>query len=276
MTYDENYKPYSYLIGWSKLNKWYYGIEFGVTKKVTPDNLWKSYFTSSKEVKKLRKEYGEPDIIQVRKVFDNPNLTIDEKLKRTLLWETKVLKRLNVLKDEKWLNGSVIGGIDGRFIFEIRVKNRTTNKGKKFPNRKPNSYTEESYERICKPKSEEHRQKMKVPKSEEHKEKLRKPKSEEHRQKLRKPKSVKRGPYTEEELKKFIGLKYWTNGLEEVKSKECPDGWWNGRKNSIKQSISKTKSTIIEYNGQTYFGYKELYRMTGITKYYYQKNYKVI
>jgi hypothetical protein len=93
------YIPYTYLIGWTHLNKYYYGVRYA--KKCNPSDLWISYFTSSKNVKQLRKEEGEPDVIQVRKLFVNPQ--------SALLWEHKVLKRLNSVKDPKWLNQSNAG-----------------------------------------------------------------------------------------------------------------------------------------------------------------------
>lgn len=91
------YIPYTYLIGWSNHNKWYYGAEYGsVVKIANPSNLWNTYFTSSSEVKKFREEYGEPDVIEVRRTF------ITEKDCRE--WEDKVLTKLNVIRSEKWLN----------------------------------------------------------------------------------------------------------------------------------------------------------------------------
>lgn len=88
------YKPYTYLIGWSKYNIWYYGARWA--KKCDPCDLWTTYFTSSKEVKKYRELYGEPDVVEVRKTF-----TIREEAR---IWEEKVQRRLNVIKDDKWLN----------------------------------------------------------------------------------------------------------------------------------------------------------------------------
>lgn len=94
------YIPYTYLIGWSWLNKWYYGAEYKNNKwnhkKANPSNLWTSYFTSSDQVQKCRNFYGEPDVIMVRKIFEN------EKICRE--WEHKVLDRLNVKIKDKWLN----------------------------------------------------------------------------------------------------------------------------------------------------------------------------
>lgn len=93
----KEYKPYCYLLGWSILNKWYYGSEFGFrTKIANPTNLWSTYFTSSKHVKEFVKIYGEPDIIQIRKIF-----TTD---KETISWEYRVLRKLKVRNNNKWLN----------------------------------------------------------------------------------------------------------------------------------------------------------------------------
>jgi hypothetical protein len=88
------HNPYTYLIGWSQLNKFYYGVRFA--KGCRPDDLWNSYFTSSKHVEKLRHEVGEPDIIQVRKTFADGEAALS--------WEHKVLQRMCVVKDERFLN----------------------------------------------------------------------------------------------------------------------------------------------------------------------------
>ena len=86
--------PFTYLVGWSSINRFYYGVRYG--KKSTPDTLWTTYFTSSKDVKEHREKFGEPDVIQVRKRFESP-----EKARR---WEFKVLRRLKAASSVKWLN----------------------------------------------------------------------------------------------------------------------------------------------------------------------------
>lgn len=90
---------YTYLVGWSKFNKYYYGARWA--EKCSPDDLWVTYFTSSKHVKKFRKDHGEPDIIQVRKVFSN--------IEECRSYENKVLKKLDVLNQDKWLNKNING-----------------------------------------------------------------------------------------------------------------------------------------------------------------------
>lgn len=88
---------YTYRLFWSVNNISYYGVRYA--KNCHPDDLWKTYFTSSKFVKSQVNLYGDPDIIQIRKTFGNNSLKAKQ-------WEEKVLKRLNVLHNNKWLNQS--------------------------------------------------------------------------------------------------------------------------------------------------------------------------
>ena len=100
----KSYTPYCYLLGWSKLNKYYYGVRHA--KKFYciydtgchPDDLLTSYPTSSKEVKYYRETYGEPDVVSIRKTFIDRDSAIR--------WEAKVLKRLDVIHSKVWLNES--------------------------------------------------------------------------------------------------------------------------------------------------------------------------
>jgi hypothetical protein len=92
---------YTYVVGWTKLNKFYYGVRFA--KNCHPNDFWKNYFTSSKLVKNYRETYGEPDHIQIRKTFNDIDSAIH--------WEQKVLKRLNVLQSDKWLNQNIGGAV---------------------------------------------------------------------------------------------------------------------------------------------------------------------
>lgn len=102
----KNYVPYTYLIGWSSHQVYYYGTEYGSNTKVAnPNNLWKTYFTSSKRVASFREKYGEPDIIQVRKTFERKEEAVN--------WEHKVLKRLKVKTNPMFLNCT---SGDGNFV----------------------------------------------------------------------------------------------------------------------------------------------------------------
>lgn len=86
--------PYTYLVGWTEYNKWYYGVRYA--KNCHPSDLWKPYKTSSKYVKRFYNKHGDPDVIQIRKTFLSAKDAID--------WEQKVLRRLDVEKNSKFLN----------------------------------------------------------------------------------------------------------------------------------------------------------------------------
>lgn len=89
---------YTYLLGWSKLDSWYYGCRW--SENCDPSDLWVIYKTSSKHVKNFTKEHGDPDIIQVRKIFGDDVIGVQ-------LYEHKVLKRMKVDTDIRWINRGV-------------------------------------------------------------------------------------------------------------------------------------------------------------------------
>lgn len=92
--------PYTYLIGWRELNKWYYGVKFA--KNCHPDQFWVSYHTSSQDIKVLREQFGEPDVVEIRKVFETRRNTDTSDDAR--LWEHKVLRRIRAVKKKEWIN----------------------------------------------------------------------------------------------------------------------------------------------------------------------------
>lgn len=87
---------YTYLIGWSKLNLFYYGVR--ISKKSKLDDLFKVYFTSSKYVHEIYSKNGMPDVIEIRKIFNDKY--------QALKWEHKVLRRMKVIINEKFINKS--------------------------------------------------------------------------------------------------------------------------------------------------------------------------
>lgn len=123
---------FTYLIGWSKSDIWYYGVRY--KDNSPPETLWLDYFTSSKYVAQYRIKYGEPDVIQIRKTFTNKKLAKN--------WEDKVLRRMNVQSTPKWLNKSnnnsfynVTGDADiGKAISDGIKKSKKGVKGKKCYN----------------------------------------------------------------------------------------------------------------------------------------------
>jgi hypothetical protein len=110
--------PFTYYLYHKPTGLKYYGVKF--QKGCNPSVLWSTYFTSSSKVKSLIDKYGAESFdVTIRKVFDNP--------KKALLWEHKVLSRLDAAGRPDWLNRH--------------------NGGSKF--RAPTAHKEETKERIA-------------------------------------------------------------------------------------------------------------------------------
>jgi len=86
--------PFTYLLGWSKHNKWYYGVRYA--KKCHPNDLWTTYFTSSRVIAQFCEIHGDPDIISIRRTF----LCINSAKE----WEDEVLMSIPKDKRHLWLN----------------------------------------------------------------------------------------------------------------------------------------------------------------------------
>lgn len=61
-----------------------------------PNDLWTTYFTSSKFVKAMAEKHGKPDVIEIRRTFSSS--------KKTRMWEKKVIRRIGAVKSKRWLN----------------------------------------------------------------------------------------------------------------------------------------------------------------------------
>ena len=93
--------PFTYYLKHLPTGKKYYGVRYA--KGCNPETLWTTYFTSSKVVKKLIKEYGADSfVVEVRRVFDS--------VERAKLWESTVQRRLRVDIDDNWLNQHIHNG----------------------------------------------------------------------------------------------------------------------------------------------------------------------
>lgn len=87
--------PYTYLIKCNVTGEFYYGVRYA--KGCDPDELWKTYFTSSKVVKQRITQFGEESFsFQVRKVFES-GIEARE-------WEHKVLVRIKAKERSDFLN----------------------------------------------------------------------------------------------------------------------------------------------------------------------------
>lgn len=92
-----DYKPYTYIIGWTSHNVWYFGSESAIITKIAhPRNLWTTYFTSSELVSKFRQLHGDPDIVKVVKIYDTAE--------QARAAETAYLSRINAACRSNWLN----------------------------------------------------------------------------------------------------------------------------------------------------------------------------
>jgi len=87
-------KPYTYLIGWSELDRYYYGARYA--QGCDPSDLLVKYPTSSPVVHQFLSEHGQPDIVEIRQTFD----TVDQARE----WEHRVLRRMRVVGSRRWLN----------------------------------------------------------------------------------------------------------------------------------------------------------------------------
>jgi hypothetical protein len=87
--------PYTYLITHIPSGKRYYGVRFA--KNCHPNDLWKTYYTSSKTVRKLIKLHGKESFtFQIRKIFNSKD--------KAVAWERRVLDKLDINSSNKWLN----------------------------------------------------------------------------------------------------------------------------------------------------------------------------
>jgi hypothetical protein len=151
-------QPYTYLIGWSTQQKYYYGVRYA--NDCNPTDLWAKYFTSSPTVKAMRLIYGEPDVRQIRKIFT------DKQAAR--LWETKVLRRMKVIRREEFLNKNDAPAppINNRIMSDsTKEKISAANKSK--------------------PKSEEHKQKIREARAKQINTRKGQTQTEETKQKIR-------------------------------------------------------------------------------------------
>jgi len=152
---NKNMKPYTYLIKHRPTGKVYYG--FRSANKLDPHkDLWKQYFTSSPGVQQLIKETGADSFdVEIRRVFESKE--------QASAWETRVLRRCNVLKNDQWINQNIAG-----YIVPTEESNR---KISEFHKGKPK--TDEHKEKIRQsnlgkkraPRSNEYKVKMSAAKS---------------------------------------------------------------------------------------------------------------
>jgi len=122
--------PFTYFLKHKQTGLKYYGLRY--RKGCKPSDLWVKYFSSSKKVHELIKIYGKDSFeYEVRKIFTDS--------KKAIEWEINVLKKMNVLKRNDWLNESVAGSVIhtpstllkmSNSIKQTYIRNGNKNKGR--------------------------------------------------------------------------------------------------------------------------------------------------
>lgn len=108
------HQPYTYLIRHLPTATVYYGLRFA--KNCHPGDLWVKYFTSSKDIHKLIKEYGKDSFTtEIRRIFNNSADAIK--------WELTVLRRMKVLSRKDFINRN-IPGTTIRFMLSEETKQK--------------------------------------------------------------------------------------------------------------------------------------------------------
>lgn len=87
---------FTYLLGWSKHRKWYYGVYY--RKGAKSSDIWNKYKTSSKYVHRFVEAHGDPDIIRI-KSFDTKE--------KAIAHELKLLKRVKAHINDAFINKAV-------------------------------------------------------------------------------------------------------------------------------------------------------------------------
>lgn len=133
---------YTYLLKHISTNTFYYGVRFA--EGCHPEEFWKTYFTSSKRVAKMREQYGDNSFeFEIRKTFNCKQKAID--------WESKVLTRMKVLqKNELWIN---------RTNNKAIIYDKSPTLGRVLTEKQRNAIREANKKRVI---SEETREKLKL------------------------------------------------------------------------------------------------------------------
>lgn len=88
-------KAYTYIVTHIPSNRCYYG-----SRKSSTFDLFKSYFTSSKLIKRLIEEEGvENFTYELRRIFPS--------YEKARLWETKFLRKVNAVTNNKFFNQAI-------------------------------------------------------------------------------------------------------------------------------------------------------------------------
>tara|TARA_B110000977_G_scaffold28086_1_gene35842 strand:+ start:541 stop:1176 length:636 start_codon:yes stop_codon:yes gene_type:complete len=207
----KNTMPFTYLITHIQTGMRYYGSKS--SKGCSPEDLGKSYFSSSKRIKRIILDEGVLAFkFEVRKTFGS--------MEEAVRWEARFLRRIQASKSKDWFN---MHNGDGNFV----------NKG-------GYRLTETTKSRMRKPKSESHREKLKI-----HLDNKRVipewtdiRKSSQSKFMVGNQINKGREPYNKgkefpgtgvSNNQSAKGFFWWNNGAERIRSKIQPEGYVRGR-----------------------------------------------
>lgn len=129
--------PYTYHLYNKVTKQHYYGARYA--KNCHPNDLWKTYFSSSPKVKRLREQYGDDSFIaKVKRTFNTAKEAVEH--------EAKMLNRLNAIHRKDFINRNVLGAI----VWDDDMIQAASERMKRKPRRK---WTEEEKKRA----SEKHK-----------------------------------------------------------------------------------------------------------------------
>lgn len=108
--------PFTYVVTHIPSGKKYYGSRYALHCK--PEDLWTTYFTSSRDVKKLIETDGQRAFrVEIRKIFNN--------VIACRRWETRFLNKIHASTNDAWINGHNGGA---RFYNTSKATQSTKNK----------------------------------------------------------------------------------------------------------------------------------------------------
>lgn len=145
--------PYTYYLINKITGEKYYGVRYA--SGCNPSELWCTYFSSSKYVKALIEMHGKDSFhYEVRRTFSSASSARN--------WEERVLRKLNVIHNDVWLNKNVCGKFlkEGPQTKEHKEKRLSKIRGSAhqyYGKKSPFSgkhHTQESIEKLRKPKGD--------------------------------------------------------------------------------------------------------------------------
>ena len=225
-----------YIIGWKRLNTYYGGVRY--KEGCNPSDLWTLYFTSSKSVNRFRVEYGDPDIVRIIRTFGEDTIS-------ARLFEQRLLKKVNALNNERWLNKAIGGHLSGRRGPHSKETKRKMSEKAKDRRRGPVSEDQKQKQRETFMQNYEANREVRfAARSAKQKGRII---SDEHRSKIsatltgtklsdevkRKIGEASKRQSTESRQKQAAALRgrrWFTDGQEVVRAYECPLGFRAGRK----------------------------------------------